>query len=397
LEEEGRAPLDIQNHWMRTTQDLADSAMSSLAGNRGGLNALHLMLESGARGSRLQARQLTAIRGLMATPDGRIMSAPVATNFLRGHSPFEYLAATFGARRGLADTSLKTAEAGFLYKKIMNAVQDVVITEEDCGADRGLRKTSRRDDGHVWLPLNERIIGRTALGDIRTPGTGEVIVKAGETIDRGKARAVEQAGVHEVTVRSPAMCRTGDGICAKCYGLDLSTWRSPRLNTAAGVLAAQSIGEPATQLTMRTFALAQPGRKRGDIIGGLPRLEQLLEAWSKPEQTDIKERVKVESLLEQGEIEAATEFLLAEMQCVYREQGVRVDDRHFEVVLRQMLQGRLMGISEAAVVTGDFFAAGASHGGVPAVANAAARKQRIPLSSIRTCTAFGKRIPSPAG
>ena len=392
----------VLDHWTKVAEAMTQSALVELAADRDGLNPLHLMLTSSARGSRLQLRQLVAMRGLMARPDRQIMSTPFTLSFIRGHSPLEYFASTFGARRGLADTALKTAEVGFLFKRIMSAAQDVVLSELDCGAAGGVVKVARQDGGNEWFPLRERIVGRTASADIVLPGADEPLVRTGQSIGIADALAIDAAAVPEVSVRSPLTCDAETGVCATCYGLDLATWQTPALNLAVGVLAAQSIGEPATQLTMRTFALAVPsqGRSgdksaRADILGGLPRLEQLLEAWPRRGDADTDERREVYELYEQHGAAAAGEYLLTELQRVYRAQGVRIDDRHFEVVLRQMLRDGVRGLTDVARRADDFIAAGSSHGGVPALARAVLRNQCIQLNTIRSCTAFGKLVPSP--
>jgi len=386
-------------HWVQVTDRMAADALAELAADRHGMNPLHLMLVSGARGSRLQVRQHLAMRGLLALPDSRILTAPVTTSFIRGHSPLEYLAATFGARRGLADTALKTAEAGSLFKRIMGAVQDVVIDSADCGSTSGVVKAALGEGSGPWLRLSERIAGRTALSDVAGPAAGaEVLVRAGEIISPEQARAIEAAGVTSVPVRSAIGCRAAGGICAACYGLDLASGRLPRERQAIGVVAAQSIGEPATQLTMRTFhpgaAPSQAGR-RDDIVGGIPRLDQLFEVWSRSPESGRARRREVEDVYARSGAAAAAECLLSELQRVYREQGVRIDDRHFEVVLSRMVSNGLRGVTEVAAQSEDFIVAGTAYGGIRALACAAVCGRRIELNTIRRCTLLGKRIPAP--
>ena len=392
----------LTDHWAQVTDQMATAALAELAEDQDGLNPLHLMLASAARGNRHQLRQLLAMRGLMAMPDRRIIGVPFTQSFVRGHTPLEYFAAAFGARKGLADTALKTSEAGFLFKRIMNAVQDIVVTEDDCGTCDGLVKAARTEGGHPWLPLAEQIVGRTALADVVLPGTDRPVVRAGETVGSREAAAIEAAGVGEVGLRSPVTCRSETGVCATCYGLDLSTWEPPGHGLAVGVIAAQSIGEPGTQLTMRTFAAYVPRPKhagakgaRADILGGLPRIGQFLELWSKPAVPDPEARRKFCELRQRDGVDAATEVLLAGMQKVYREQGVRIDDRHFEIVLKQMLGPETVGVTEAANRTDDFVAAGSSYDGVPSLARAALHQRPIALNTVRSCTAFGKLIPCP--
>jgi hypothetical protein len=402
LRDGGEARREVLQLWMQTADRMTNAALEQLAADRDGLNPLHLMLASGARGSRLQARQLVALRGLMAMPDMRIMGTPFTLNFMVGHTPLEYLASTFGARKGLADTALKTAKVGFFFKRIMNAVQDILLADSDCGTTDGVVKRAGLDGQHAWLPLSERVVGRTALVDIRSPGGEELLVEQGETIDAAAALAIEEAGLTEVPIRSPVTCACSDGICGACYGLDLSTWQAPRSGLAVGVIAAQSIGEPATQLTMRTFALAVPSQapsgdrsRRRDILGGFPRLEQLVELSPDAGSPGEEEFRRVCELRNGAGAAAAAEYLLVELQKVYRQQGVRIDDRHFEVVLRRMLADGVKGITEAAADTEDFIVAGSCYGGIPALARSALRGQRIDLCGIRNCTAFGKLIPAP--
>ncbi|HUT01370.1 MAG TPA: hypothetical protein VM031_02865, partial [Phycisphaerae bacterium] len=429
----------LLEHWWEVSEQLTGAALEELARDRGGLNSLHVMLASGARGGRVQTRQLVAMRGLMALPTGRVLPTPITTNFLRGHSPLEYLASMFGARRGLADTALKTAEAGFLYKRIMGAVQDVVISQADCGTPDGLVKRALRDGDSQTVPLAERIVGRTALEDIRLDGAKAPLVRRGEAISPEAAERIA-AAVPSVAVRSPVTCRAASGVCAACYGADVNTWQPARPGLPVGVLAAQSIGEPMTQLTMRTFHLGVPGRRkagggqqpRETIIGGIPRLEQLLEAGRPFGRVESGERRALVELLGDRGAAAVAEAILAGIHRVYRRQGVRIDDRHLEVVLREML-GRLrvtdpgetdlvggelvtagqleaanraagrdasaeptvVGVTEAAASTGDFLVAASSYGGLPAFARAAARKQKLALRGIRSCTAFGKLTPAP--
>jgi len=391
----------IVDHWTRATDQMTQSALAELAEDQGGLNPVYMMAVSGARGSQMQIRQLIVMRGLMAMPDGRIMSVPFTTNFVQGQSPFEYLASVFGARKGLSDTALKTADAGFLFKRIMSAVQDMVLAEDDCGSTEGVLKEAHPGGEHEWFPLRERIAARTALEDIVLPGEDSPIVAAGETIPAGAAVAIEEAGHRAIAVRSPVTCRSKGGICAKCYGLDLSAGQPPKRGLPVGVVAAQSIGEPATQLTMRTFhtlirsPLGPDGsRTRTDILGGLPRLDHLMEAWTR-DDTSREERDSLCELYDRAGSGAAAELLLVEMQKAYRVQGVRINDRHFEVVLGRMLaDGRVKGVSEAAAMTDDFIAAGSSHSGTGALAKLAAGNRKVKLDAIRNCTAFGKRIPS---
>jgi len=392
---------ELTAHWTGVTRGMTEAAFRELAEDRGGLNPLHLMLASAARGNRTQGRQHISMRGLMALPDGRIMRSPITTSFLKGHSPLEYFVSTFGARKGLADTALKTSDAGWLFKRIVNVVQDVVVTTNDCGCTEGVLKTACRDDDHEWLPLGQRITGRVLARPVRSADTGETLLAAGELVTAEHSARIVAAGVTEVTVRSPVTCRVDNGVCATCYGLNLETWQLPGLGQTVGITAAQAIGEPCTQLTMRTFHVAvtpkcDPATRknvRGDIIGGLPRLSQVLEAWTGRSAGNGDERAHVlELLAEQGTV-SAVDYMLTAMQKLYRYQGVIIDDRHFEIVLARMFENGLQGISELAANDPSFLVCGAAYGGTPALARSAVAATEISLDTIRACTAFGKLIP----
>ena len=212
------------------------------------------MADSGARGSAQQIRQLAGMRGLMAKPSGEIIETPITANFREGLTVLQYFISTHGARKGLADTALKTANSGYLTRRLVDVAQDAIISEQDCGTLDGIYMTSLVEGGEVIEPIGERILGRVALEDVIDPFTKEVLVEANEEIDEGKVERVEDAGVEKVKIRSVLTCRSTRGICAiKCYGRDLDKGQLVELGEAVGVIAAQSIGEPGTQLTMRTF------------------------------------------------------------------------------------------------------------------------------------------------
>ena len=212
-----------------------------------------MMADSGARGSHAQIRQLAGMRGLMAKPDGSIIETPITANFREGLNVLQYFISTHGARKGLADTALKTANSGYLTRRLVDVCQDLVVTEEDCGTSHGIRREAQVQGGEVVVPLRDRILGRYSTEDIVDPVTGEVIVSSDEMLDERRVRLVEEANLHEVTVRSAVTCETRYGVCAKCYGRDLGRGHRINIGEAIGVIAAQSIGEPGTQLTMRTF------------------------------------------------------------------------------------------------------------------------------------------------
>ncbi len=216
-------------------------------------NAIHMMADSGARGSAQQIRQLAGMRGLMAKPSGEIIETPITANFREGLTVLQYFISTHGARKGLADTALKTANSGYLTRRLVDVAQDAIITESDCGTLDGLTVSSLTEGGEVIEHIGDRILGRVALDDIHDPINDDVLVKANEEIDESLVKRVEDAGLEKVKIRSVLTCQSRRGICAKCYGRDLARGHIVNLGEAVGVIAAQSIGEPGTQLTMRTF------------------------------------------------------------------------------------------------------------------------------------------------
>ncbi|MEM7741441.1 MAG: DNA-directed RNA polymerase subunit beta', partial [Pseudomonadota bacterium] len=216
-------------------------------------NSVYMMSHSGARGSPTQMRQLAAMRGLMAKPSGEIIETPIVSNFKEGLTVLEYFNSTHGARKGLADTALKTANSGYLTRRLVDVAQDCIVKEMDCGTTQGITLEAIVDSGEIVLALSERLLGRTVLGDIADPDSGEVMVEDGTLLDEVTAEAIERAGIQKVKVRSPLTCETPIGVCAKCYGRDLARGEPVNVGEAVGVIAAQSIGEPGTQLTMRTF------------------------------------------------------------------------------------------------------------------------------------------------
>ncbi|MDR1796354.1 MAG: DNA-directed RNA polymerase subunit beta' [Clostridiales Family XIII bacterium] len=261
--------------WNRTTDKVADALMDSL----GELNNLYIMAHSGARGSKSQIRQIGGMRGLMANAAGKTIEIPIKANFREGLSVLEYFISSNGARKGLADTALRTAESGYLTRRLVDVSHNVIVREEDCGSEEGIVVTAfvNQGTGEVIERLPQRIIGRTARKDVVHPETGEVIVHANEEINEEHTRQIEEAGITEVEVRSVLTCHAKTGICAKCYGRNLATGEPVNIGEAVGIQAAQSIGEPGTQLTMRTFHTGGVAAG-GDITQGLPRVEELFEA-----------------------------------------------------------------------------------------------------------------------
>jgi DNA-directed RNA polymerase subunit beta' len=246
--------------WTRVNSRVSDSLIKHLASDRQGFNPIYMMLDSGARGSKEQIRQLGGMRGLMAKPQkkagsgtGEIIENPILSNFKEGLSILEYFISTHGARKGLADTALKTADAGYLTRRLHDVAQDVVVTINDCNTLRGLEITALKENEDVVESLYDRILGRVSVYDIEHPQTGEVIVESGQEIDEDKAKAIEEAGVDSVEIRTVMTCESKTGVCAKCYGRNLSQGRMVQKGESVGVIAAQSIGEPGTQLTLRTF------------------------------------------------------------------------------------------------------------------------------------------------
>lgn len=250
----------IIDTWSTATNKVADKLYSDLTQSKQGFNTFWMMLDSQARGSKEQIRQLAGMRGLMAKPKkslsgstGELIETPIISNFKEGLSILEYFISTHGARKGLADTALKTAEAGYLTRRLHDVAQDVIISEEDCGTIRGVNMTAIKDGQEIKEPLYERILGRVALIDVVDPLTKNVLVKAGEMIDEDKAKIIEDAAIESVMIRSVLTCESEHGVCAKCYGRNLATGKMIDVGEAVGTIASQSIGEPGTQLTLRTF------------------------------------------------------------------------------------------------------------------------------------------------
>src|SRR5258708_7630534 len=222
------------------------------------------MADSGARGRKQQTRQLAGLRGLMEKPSGEIIETPITANFREGLTVLQYFISTHGARKGLADTALKTANSGYLTRRVVDVAQASIITETDCGTLDGIEMTPLVEGGEVIEGLGDRVLGRVALEDIRDPYTNEVLVRANETIDEDKVTAIEEAGLERVKIRSVLTCQSRQGVCVKCYGRDLGRGHLVNLGEAIGIIAAQSIGEPGTQLTMRTFHIGGTASRRAE-------------------------------------------------------------------------------------------------------------------------------------
>ena len=261
--------------WAKCTEDIAQTMLSNLSvdvltSEEGqsvkvpSFNAIHMMADSGARGSAQQIRQLAGMRGLMAKPSGEIIETPITANFREGLTVLQYFISTHGARKGLADTALKTANSGYLTRRLVDVAQDAIITEQDCGTLDGILVASLTEGGEIIEPLGDRILGRTALEDVLDPVTDEVLVEANEEIDENLVKKVEDAGIEKLRIRSVLTCQSKRGICATCYGRDLARGHLVNLGEAVGVIAAQSIGEPGTQLTMRTFHIGGTASRRAE-------------------------------------------------------------------------------------------------------------------------------------
>ena len=352
-------------------------------------NPIFMMSDSGARGNASNFTQLAGMRGLMANPSGRIIELPIRSSFREGLTVLEYFISTHGARKGLADTALKTADSGYLTRRLVDVAQDVIVREDDCGTDRGLLVRAIREGNEEIESLYDRLVGRTSHENVTNPETGEIFVSKGESINEDTAREIVESGVEEVLIRSVFRCDTRHGVCKKCYGRNLATGSNVEVGEAVGIIAAQSIGEPGTQLTMRTFHTG--GVAGDDITQGLPRIQELFEARNPKGQAVISELIgKVTAINElkdkrevivQGEIESRTynvplgarlkvgidsevvpgqeltegsidpkellivagvegvqAYLLREVQKVYRMQGVEIGDKHVEVMVRQMMK-----------------------------------------------------------
>ena len=267
--------------WTRTSEEVADTMMDELGKEpvvknnqsveQDSFNSIFMMADSGARGSHAQIKQLAGMRGLMAKPDGSIIETPITANFREGLNVLQYFISTHGARKGLADTALKTANSGYLTRRLVDVCQDLVVTEVDCGTQRGLPREAQVEGGEVVVSLGDRILGRYAVECVIDPDSDEVLVSKDEMIDESAVIKISQANIHEIVVRSAVTCETRYGVCAKCYGRDLGRGHTINIGEAVGVIAAQSIGEPGTQLTMRTFHIG--GAASGSVVASQVELK----------------------------------------------------------------------------------------------------------------------------
>ena len=475
----------VIDKWTKTTEDVANALMDSLDK----FNPINMMADSGARGSKSQIKQLAGMRGLMASPSGKIIELPIRASFREGLEVLEYFLSTHGARKGNADTALKTADSGYLTRRLVDVSQDVIVREEDCGTQEGYEVTEIKEGSEVIEPLSERLSGRYSAEQVLDPSTGEVIVEKDEYMNAALAEKVEKAGVKKVKIRSVFTCNCKIGVCAKCYGMNMATADKINIGEAVGIIAAQSIGEPGTQLTMRTFHTG--GVVGADITQGLPRVEELFEA-RKPkglaivsdctgtvriEETKKKRtvivtandgeehsydipfgsRVKVQNgdVIEAGDeitegsvnphdiirikgVKGVKNYLLSEVQKVYRLQGVDINDKHLEVVIRQMTrkikveetgdtdllpgtmidifdfeeanekaiaeggvpaEGKiaLLGITKAALATDSFLSAASFQETTRVLTDAAIKGKIDPLVGLKENVIIGKLIPAGTG
>ena len=280
--------------WTNTNARLTEIAMKNLREDNQGFNSVYMMLDSGARGSKEQIRQLSGMRGLMAKPQksttaggGEIIENPILANFIEGLSNLEYFISTHGARKGLADTALKTADAGYLTRRLVDVAQDVIVNSEDCGTLRGIEVTALKKNDEIVEPLGERVLGRIALEDVYSPQSGELLIAEGEEINEDKVKRLEQNEITSMMVRSPLTCEAKKGICGKCYGRNLATGKMVQIGESVGVIAAQSIGEPGTQLTLRTFHV-------GGTAGNISEENSIISKVNGQIEIDDLRTVKVE-------------------------------------------------------------------------------------------------------
>ncbi|KZX40617.1 DNA-directed RNA polymerase subunit beta' [Pediococcus acidilactici] len=455
-------------------------------------NPIFMMSDSGARGNISNFTQLAGMRGLMAAPNGKIMELPILSNFREGLSVLEMFISTHGARKGMTDTALKTANSGYLTRRLVDVAQDVIVREKDCGTDRGLLITAIAEGNEMIEPLYDRILGRYTMKSVINPETGKVIVGQNEMIDERSAQEIIDAGIQEVTIRSAFTCNTAHGVCEKCYGRNMATGDRVEVGEAVGIIAAQSIGEPGTQLTMRTF---HTGGVAGnaDITQGLPRIQEIVEARNPKGPAEISEVTGVVESIEEDPAEGTKEvtvkgetdtrtyslpitarmkvaegdyihrgaplnegsidpkklikvrdvlstenYLLSEIQKVYRMQGIEISDKHVEIMIRQMLRkvrvmdpgdtdilpGTLMdiddfkkdnyktliaggipatsrpvilGITKAALETNSFLSAASFQETTRVLTDAAIRGKNDPLVGLKENVIIGKIIPAGTG
>ena len=486
----------VVHEWEETTKQVAAKLQENMKANR--YNPIHMMADSGARGSINQIRQLAGMRGLMASTSGKTIEIPIKSNFREGLSVLEYFISARGARKGMADTALRTADSGYLTRRLVDVSQDVIIREDDCGATKGIWVEDIKEGNQTIETFRERLLGRYPVDDVLHPKTGELLVSKETMMKDEEADRIVEAGITRLQIRSVLECRARKGVCTHCYGMNLASGDPCGLGEAVGIIAAQSIGEPGTQLTMRTFHTG--GVAGSDITQGLPRVEELFEA-RKPKTVatlaEISGRVTIEEstrttlktvniintetgdtrsyqlasssgirvedgqTVEQGEQlndgalnphdilrvldpRAVHDYLIKEVQKVYRQQGVDINDKHIEVIVRQMMrkvkveeagdakilpgsvvdllefedynnevQARidagetdlklatcsptLMGITKASLATESFLSAASFQETTRVLTEAAIKGKIDPLTGLKENVIIGKLIPAGSG
>ncbi|MEG0569141.1 MAG: DNA-directed RNA polymerase subunit beta', partial [Erysipelotrichales bacterium] len=482
--------LKIVQIWTEVRKEVEQNLTGILDEN----NPINMMMDSGARGNISNFVQLSGMRGLMAKPNGETIEIPVKHSFREGLTVSEFFTSTHGARKGLADTALKTANSGYLTRRLVDVAQDVIVQEEDCHTDTGFKVRTIKDikANTVIEPLYDRLVGRYSKNDILDPNTGNLIVRADDSINEDIAKAIVDAGIEEIEIRSIFGCKSKNGVCKKCYGRNLATGLDVEVGESVGIMAAQSIGEPGTQLTMRTFHTGGVATD-DDITQGLPRIAQLFEARAPKVEANISEIdgtiesieelngryiVKVNNHLEKQAKEYLTSYgavlrvsegdtvksggkitegivnpkrllnytglndvqnyILKEVQKVYRLQGIEIADKHIEVTIRQMLrkvrvvdgghtellpgtlvsideltkinhevllkeknpavvQPTLLGITKASLETESFLSAASFQETTKVLTDAAAKGKRDDLVGLKENVIIGKLIPAGTG
>lgn len=480
--------LKVIETWNEANDKITDKLFEGL----GKYNNIYIMADSGARGSKNQIKQLAGMRGLMASPSGSIIELPIKSNFREGLSVLEYFISAHGARKGLADTALRTADSGYLTRRLVDISQEIIIREEDCCADKDevpfIEVCAFKDNNEIIEPLCDRIRGRWSVEDIYNPETNEIIVKKDSMITPEQAELIESLGIEKIKIRSILTCKSRIGVCSKCYGANMASGKVSRIGEPVGIIAAQSIGEPGTQLTMRNFHEGGIA-SGGDITQGLPRVEELFEARrpkgvaivseiaGKVTVSDVRKNHKVtvinktnskeymipfgarlkvysgdeikagdaltegniypQDILEINGVEAVQDYLLREVQRVYRLQGVDINDKHIEVIVRQMLrririengnnkflpgslidwiefedinnknrkkkrklltgQRILLGITKASLTTDSFLSAASFQETTKVLTDAALMGKIDPLLGLKENVIIGKLIPAGTG
>ncbi len=479
--------------WNKATEDVADA----LKGNLDEFNPIFMMADSGARGSMSQIRQLAGMRGLIANTAGKVIEVPIRANYREGLNVLEYFISSRGARKGLADTALRTADSGYLTRRLVDVAQDVIVREDDCGTEEGLTVFDIKDGNHILEPLVERLEGRYLLHDLVNSETGEVIWSKDDMITGDAAQMIVNSGIESIEIRSVLTCHSHHGVCKKCYGRNLATAKPVTTGEAVGIVAAQSIGEPGTQLTMRTFHTGGIASTE-DITQGLPRVEELFEA-RRPKRCGLiakidgvariaeekksnvviitndelktEEKVTIpygirplvadgdyvkagdmlipgakypQDILEAQGPEAVQQYIIAEIQNAYRTQGVDINDKHIEVIVRQMMrklritdpgstdllqnvsyeykeiadanalvqaridageeglskatyQATLLGITKASLATESFLSAASFQETTPVLTEAAIKGKVDPLFGLKENVIIGKLVPAGTG